>query len=141
VKQRFVSLLLAIWRPDDSAMHIVNAGQSRPLLWREGAVSIVETDGVHFPLGIVDAPRYTATRLPCRPGDIVLLYTDGVSEAMNASKEIFGEERLQASFAELCGQSAAVADIHKALFERVMTYTGAAEQHDDVTMVVIRIDN
>ncbi len=139
MRQRFVSLLLAVWNAGERRLVMVNAGQSRPLRWRRGAVEMLMQEGAHFPLGIVEAPGYAAHSVPCEEGDVLLFHTDGVSEAMNATREVYGDERIQTALAELCAGGASTQTILESLLQRINTHAGAAEQHDDITLVVVRI--
>jgi phosphoserine phosphatase RsbU/P len=137
-RSRFVSFLLAAVDPDAGTLSHANAGQSRPMLFRGGSVSVLTNEGAHFPLGLVDDVTYTISTTPLLPGETVLLYTDGLSEAMNAAKEVFGEERLKSLFASLCTDGATSQTIVTGLKDGIFAYAGAADQHDDVTIVVVK---
>jgi sigma-B regulation protein RsbU (phosphoserine phosphatase) len=71
-----------------------------------------------------------------RPGDILVAYTDGISEAMNVDDEEWGEERLLEAIQTGRGDSAQ--ELLKHLFEAATLFAGAAPQHDDMTLVVLR---
>ena len=70
-------------------------------------------------------------------GDLLLLYTDGLTEAADAAGEEFGEARIEALAREHAGATAA--ELIQILFERIDRFTGAAAQHDDMTIVAARV--
>jgi serine phosphatase RsbU (regulator of sigma subunit) len=138
-RSRFVSFLLVSIEPATRKLHFVNAGQSRPLLCRNGAVSTLENDGAHFPLGLVEQADYRTAAAVLEPGDTLLMYTDGLSEAMNTGKEVFGEERLRTLFAQLCTEGLPSVKIVSGLRDGVVRYSTGTEQHDDLTIVVVKV--
>ena len=135
----FVAMQLAVVDTERRTVTLANAGQMPPLLLREGAVCPLTTDGPRFPLGATGDVTYEPRTISLQPGDTLLLYTDGVNEAMNADRELFGEERLRDLLQHTAGQPAAA--IVEAIREAVRRFTGAQPQHDDVTLVVIRVVN
>jgi serine phosphatase RsbU (regulator of sigma subunit) len=91
-----------------------------------------------IPLGVIPEAEIEQKRLALAPGDVVVFYTDGVSEAMNASDEEFGSERLFAVLHAQRGQSAeAIAD---AIQTAVRDFAGNVAQHDDFTLLVLKRD-
>ena len=106
----------------------VNAGHNRPLLRRaSGAIEKVMGKGGRF-LGLFDDATYCTHALRLEKGDALLLYTDGVTEAMNERGEQFGERRLRDELASGC---------HR-LREALTEFVGTAEQSDDLTGMLIR---
>ena len=87
--------------------------------------------------GFVPEPEYGARQLVLEPGDCVLLYTDGVSEATNLQDEMFGEERLSAVFAQLAPNRSAQR-ILDGLVAELDRFRRGQVRGDDVTAVVIR---
>jgi sigma-B regulation protein RsbU (phosphoserine phosphatase) len=95
----------------------------------------VETKGDTFPLGILEDVGYQETRLHLTPGDKVVLYTDGIVEAMNEKEEMFGCERL---IEIVQGARSMSADsLLKEILDRVNAFAGGAPQHDDITVIVV----
>ncbi|NBB99237.1 MAG: SpoIIE family protein phosphatase [Bacteroidetes bacterium] len=133
----FVAMQLAVVDTERRTVTLANAGQMPPLLLRDGAVCPLTTDGPRFPLGATEDVAYVARTIRLQTGDTLLLYTDGVNEAMNAERELFGDERLRALLQRTAGQPAAA--VATALQEAVRRFTGNQPQHDDVTMVVVRV--
>ncbi|MDQ1352674.1 MAG: SpoIIE family protein phosphatase [Acidobacteriota bacterium] len=137
-RSRFVCILMAALDASSRSIRCVNAGQSRPLLLRDNQVSVLQTPGARFPLGVMESPIYQASDIQLKPGDSLLLYTDGVTEAMNNNEEMFGDERLQSLFQSLALKYTRSVDIVNALKEEIINFAGAARQHDDLTIVIVR---
>jgi CHASE2 domain-containing sensor protein len=139
-KGMFVALAYTVWDTQHKTLTLANAGQTQPILCPgDGSKPVyIDTPGDKFPLGIVKKCRYQETQVPLRPGDVLVLYTDGVVEAMNNRGKLYGFERFMASIDAGRGLSA------KALLEKltddVARYVGAAEPHDDLTIVVVQVE-
>jgi sigma-B regulation protein RsbU (phosphoserine phosphatase) len=133
----FVALLYAVLDAEDKTLSLCSAGQTQPIYWSSetGESRLVETKGDTFPLGIIEEVEYQETRLELAPGDKVVLYTDGIVEAMNEQQEIFGFDRLLEVVQEA---SAMTADaLLKKILNKVNEFAGGAAQHDDLTIIVI----
>jgi sigma-B regulation protein RsbU (phosphoserine phosphatase) len=92
----FVALLYAVINPDGKTLSMCSAGQTQPIYCSadEGNVVLMETEGDNFPLGILGDANYEDTRVQLKAGDKIVFYTDGIVEAMNSQKEVFGFDRL-----------------------------------------------
>jgi serine phosphatase RsbU (regulator of sigma subunit) len=98
----------------------------------------VETKGDTFPLGILEDVEYQETRLELAPGDRVVLYTDGIVEAMDEKEEMFGFDRL---LEVVQGAKSMTAEsLLKEILDRVNAFAGGAAQHDDLTVIIISAD-
>jgi sigma-B regulation protein RsbU (phosphoserine phosphatase) len=133
--RRFTTAVLCEYEPVSRRLTYVNAGHNAPILRRaNGALEKLETGGL--PLGIkVDAAYQTAS-LELRPGDALILFTDGVIEAFNASGEEFGNERWLQTIRGLPDWNGHLC--LKYLMERVDQFVGATRQADDITCMVFR---
>lgn len=138
-RSRFVSMLMAVLDIASRKMQFVNAGQVRPMLLRENRVTVLTSPGPRFPLGVRESPTYEAGDIQLESGDSLLFYTDGVTEAMNTKEEMFGEDRLKTLFLELGRKETRAADMVNTVRREIMSFTGAAQQHDDITIVVVRV--
>jgi len=118
-------------------LQYVNAGHNPPYLVRQvaGQVEITELKEGGTVLGLFPSMAYDEARVDLLPGDLVVAFTDGVTEAVNAADEEFGEDRLKLLLAESVGQTAQ--EVSARLAAGVRDWMGAAEQHDDVTVVVM----
>jgi len=137
-KGMFIALLYAVLDPGARTLTIANAGQTQPLLCAPGAdPCYITTEGDTFPLGIVPDCEYQETKLDLAAGSVVVFYTDGAVEAMNAQQELYGFERFLAS-AHAARDLDAPALLDR-LFEDIAQFVGDTEQHDDTTIIVARV--
>lgn len=121
----------------DNSGHLefINAGHPSPLLLRKGDASESFTEG-SFPVGLVPEAEYTAACLKLEPGDTLVLFSDGVTEAMDPEEQLYGVPRLQEV---LKGMShLALPDLQKRVLESVETFTRGARQADDLTLLLVR---
>lgn len=135
----FVALLYAVLDVGAKTLQLCSAGQTQPihLSALSGRAELVETEGDPFPLGILDDADYQETILRLQGGDTVVFYTDGIVEAMNAESEIFGFDRLLSVVQEAATLSAE--SVLKLIVNRVEAFVGGAAQHDDITVIVVRV--
>lgn len=113
-----------------------NAGHNPPYLFhRDGSFQKLEEGGVI--LGIMPGSQYRAESVELKPGDVVVMYTDGVTEAMNPKDEEFDEFRLEAVVREHLDQPASQIIEHVA--QAVREFAGSHPQSDDITMFVVRV--
>lgn len=137
-KGMFVALVYAVFDAHERTLTVSNAGQTQPILCRAGQEpAYVETEGDSFPLGILSDSEYREARLAVKEGDILIFYTDGIVEAMNADGELYGFERLMASVRE--GRDLDAEGLLDKLMADVAGFVGGVEQHDDLTLVVARV--
>lgn len=134
---QMITAFYGILNTQQMTFHFSNAGHIYPTLKRNGMVREFELPGI--PLGLVPNPEYGEKIVQLEPGDQLILSSDGLIEAMNASGELFGFERFAAAI-----QQAASNQPHALLEEiwrAVETFRGPVEQHDDMTLVVIAVAN
>ena len=119
---------------DSGRLHYVNAAHCPPLVLRAAGDPVaLETTGM--PVGLIEPAEFTVAGETLQPGDKVVLYTDGVTEAQSASGEFFGRKRLRTIALEHASGSAR--QIHDALQQAVGSFTEGAPQSDDITLVVL----
>lgn len=136
---QFVSVLVAMLDTHRKTLTFANAGQSKPVLRSNGSVRVLDAEGVPFPLGMKADTVYDQKMVELHPGDTVFLMTDGVTEAMNLAKEQYGQERLERRIAQMDAPSMSAERMLSHVVHDVRVYAGAAAQHDDMTMVVIKV--
>jgi sigma-B regulation protein RsbU (phosphoserine phosphatase) len=130
---RFISFFYCIVDPCKRSVTYSNAGHYPPILIRaEGSIERLTAGGPV--LGVLSDGVYEEASVPIRPGDRVILFTDGITEARNAADEEFGEERLIATAAQNRGASSAVLD--HSIATTLRAFTGGKYQ-DDATLVVM----
>jgi len=137
-KSRFVSLLMLALDVPNRRIEYINAGQSKPLLLRNREVSILEGQGARFPLGVIETPDYQICSIQLQPGDILMLYTDGVTEAMNEKGEMFGQVQLKRLFLNMTRAELKSRDIIEGVKNEILSFSGSEQQYDDLTIVVVK---
>jgi serine phosphatase RsbU (regulator of sigma subunit) len=133
--QRFTTAFLAEFDPLTRDLTYVNAGHNYPVLRRaSGMLERLETGGV--PLGIMRGARYEAGSVKLTPGDLLLIFTDGLVEAENYNEEEYGEFRMLDTLTSYSGRSAA--EVLQGLMGSADRFVGSTPQHDDITCLVLR---
>jgi len=118
----------------DGRLGYVNAAHCPPLVVRRDGVQ-AELDSTGMPVGLMEEAVFTVAEERLGPGDKVIIYTDGVTEAQNTGGEFFGKRRLRDLAAGHAGSSCAA--MHDAIQEAVAAFTEGATQSDDITVVVL----
>ncbi len=137
-RTRFVSFFLLELDTASGEIRYVNAGQTKPILLSNGVGKPLESEGDHYPLGLVESVSYKPGRVTLKPGDSLVLYTDGLTEAMNPQREVYGEERMTRTALQLLQNGATSRRVVDSLKNEVVAFSQPAEQHDDLTIVAIR---
>ncbi|MCK9579827.1 MAG: SpoIIE family protein phosphatase [Methanoregula sp.] len=133
----FITVFYGVLNPQAMTFTYVNAGHNPPLFIREGVEGGWITGPKGIALGVVPVVDIASTLLEIRHGDLLVLYTDGVTEAFNEKDEYFGEERLMDCISR--HRSRPAKEIMDTLLEEIRAFSGAAPQSDDITLVVIRV--
>lgn len=129
----YVTLAVAVLDPKKHTAILVNAGHPPPLLWLPGGrTRDLVSEGAHMPLGVGENTQYDQTKVDLPPGALLVLFTDGMTKALNASEEEYGRDRLQQHLASLKGGPEAVGP---PLVEAVRRFVGRAAQADDVCLI------
>jgi serine phosphatase RsbU (regulator of sigma subunit) len=132
----FVTLFYAILEPDSGQVTYVSAGHVPPLVVRHEDGGVEELRHPSLPLGIMAGVRYEERRFELNPGDSLVLYTDGVTEAVGGSKEMYGPERLSQVLTSHRHKPAR--KLAAAVDHSVSAFVGEAAQFDDFTLVVAK---
>lgn len=114
-------------------LHWVNAGHCPPIVLRRGTLSTLGSTGM--PVGLLAGAGYEVRQTQLLPGDKLIIYTDGVTEAQNTAGEFFGLSRLRNVIVEHAAGSSA--RLHDSIWSAVDAFAGQAVQSDDITLVVI----
>ncbi|MFA5116358.1 MAG: PP2C family protein-serine/threonine phosphatase, partial [Candidatus Omnitrophota bacterium] len=134
--KKFMTMLYLTWDPSQKKLFYSSAGHEHILIYRkDGNVEAIISGG--FMLGMVpEIDEYLEDRsLSLNPGDKVILYTDGVTEARNTDEDLFGLKRLTDIISQHGHKPAQ--DLLSIIKEEVYTYIGTREQYDDITLVVM----
>ncbi|MGA7306121.1 MAG: PP2C family protein-serine/threonine phosphatase [Rhodothermales bacterium] len=131
---RFASLVYFEIGSDSGTVRVLNAGHMPPLhLDREGVRTLRHGD---VALGLTRDHEFTEQSIDAAPGDVIVAYSDGISEARNEEGRFFGEERLRRLIGRLHNRSAA--DVGAAILESVDDFIGDARPSDDLSLVILR---
>jgi phosphoserine phosphatase RsbU/P len=133
---RFITFFIGILDPKTGELTYVNAGHNPPLV-AHGDGSVEKLDGTGLILGILPVATYAQKTCTLAPGDAVLLFSDGVTEAVRPdADEEFGEDRLARSFSKLLAEDAH--SIIEAINRQVHEFTAGSPPADDITLVVAK---
>lgn len=131
---RCATMFFAMLDPG-GALEFVRAGHPSPLLLREGTVSELYADG-SLPIGLFEDASYESSRIQLEPGDTLLMYTDGVTEAEDPDRNLFQDTRLKEVFSR--HQHSSLKEIQEAVFDAIEVFAGGAGQSDDLTLLLAR---
>jgi serine phosphatase RsbU (regulator of sigma subunit)/pSer/pThr/pTyr-binding forkhead associated (FHA) protein len=132
-EDRFVTLVLCVLDPRRHEVTVVNAGHMPPLL-RHGSRQIepVGEEEARLPVGVDRDVTYAQTTAPLAPGDSLILYTDGITEAMNADDELYGLSRLRAQLSSPMDDG--LSQLGQRILSDVRLFTGSRPQNDDICL-------
>lgn len=119
----------------DGHLEFINAGHPSPILIRKGIAEEAFTEG-SYPVGLVPDAEYVAVCLKLEPGDTLVLFSDGVTEAMDPNDELFGVPRLKQALTGIT--ECPLEQIQKCVLEAVENFVRGASQADDLTLLVVR---
>jgi sigma-B regulation protein RsbU (phosphoserine phosphatase) len=132
----FVTLFYAILDSRAMTLNYVNAGHNPPLLLKDTSSDVVLLKAKGIALGVIDDVDLQSVRVDLRPGDVLVLYTDGVTEAINNREEEFGEDRLLRVITE--NRALPAEEILEKILAAITAFAGNRPQHDDITLMVLR---
>ncbi|HKV25263.1 MAG TPA: SpoIIE family protein phosphatase [Candidatus Acidoferrum sp.] len=131
---RYATMFFGILSKDGN-LEFINAGHPSPFLIRHGAAEEPFSEG-SYPVGLVPEAEYSVSRLKLEPGDTMVLFSDGVTEAMDPEEQLFGVARLREV---LTGQSECpLEQLQKCVLEAVENFARGASQADDLTLLIVR---
>ncbi len=138
----FCTLFVGILDLKTGILEYCNAGHDGPV--------VVSTDGdgrksarfleveSNIATGILGGYHYREQRCRLQPGDIIFLFTDGVTEAKNADGKLFGLDATLQAVRDVCGADTSIADKVNGIYEDILKHTAGVEQSDDITMLMVR---
>jgi serine phosphatase RsbU (regulator of sigma subunit) len=132
--------------PGKRGLHYVNAGHNPPYLVRHlngnaessATATIEELDAGGMIIGMFPFARYEESAVDLQPGDVLMAFTDGVTEALNPTEEEFGEQRLKDLLRRVAHLP--IREITATVSEELRTWIADAPQHDDITFIVLKVD-
>jgi sigma-B regulation protein RsbU (phosphoserine phosphatase) len=132
----FVTLFFAALNPRTGELTYVNAGHNPPLIYRAGSGSVASLKAGGIALGVIEEIELQEAQLTLEPGDLIVLYTDGVTEAINDRYEEFGAERMARVVLRNASQPAG--GIIDRLNEARAEFVGSQPPFDDAALMVVR---
>lgn len=137
----FLTVVFGILDPQQGIFTYVNAGHNPPYLLRKQNEALVPTplQKTGTLVGIFEESRWRTRTIKLNPGDVLVLYTDGITEAQNGSGGFFGNDRLMNTLE--IGFDTSAKTFRNAILERVQGFTGSAPRLDDISLIIISRDN
>ncbi len=131
---RYATMFFGILDAQGKLIYI-NAGHLSPLVIRQAGIAELTNEG-SFPVGLIPEADYEAKTVTLESGDTLILFSDGVTEAMNLAEEMFGSDRLREV---LAGQrETRLEQLQKSILDSLQKFIGGANQADDITLLIVR---
>lgn len=132
---RFITFFAAELEPETGVLTFVNAGHNPAIIGRaDGSIEMLDSSGL--PLGLMSFAEYETGTARLDNGDMLFIYSDGVSEANNLNEDEFGMDRLKAVLSANVGRSAS--GIRDKVESALSDFTGTAAPNDDITLVIVK---
>ena len=133
----YSTMFWSYFEPGSGLLRYINAGHCAPLLIRQSGEMVRLEEGGPV-LGLLNAARYSQGAIAVEPGDLLVMYSDGIVEAANEAGEEFGEERLAAIAERHAGGTAE--ELRAGVLEGVREFLGGVKPQDDLTLVALRFE-
>ena len=140
IDAQYATMLVALWQPAWRKLVLANAGAEPPMVWRGGAILKPKVEGV--PIGLLDDREYEEVTFVAEPGDMILFYSDGVEDQLNAAEENYSRSRLTRLLEHQAASSRATGapqSLVEAIFDDLDAFRAGTAITDDQTTVVIKV--
>jgi sigma-B regulation protein RsbU (phosphoserine phosphatase) len=134
---RFMTIGHALYKPDTGEVRWARAGHGPALLRRAGSKEVIQLFGDGFPIGFIDRAKYQLVKEKLQPGDFLVLYTDGLTEAQNRAMQQFGLDNLCAILSELPTNLRAGEMVGR-IIDAFSDFLDDRLLKDDVTLVLLK---
>jgi len=133
--ERFITFLLMVVDPKSDSVTIVNAGHMPPIVRtaKSGSISEPGEEESGLPIAIDDGMTYEAVEIPMNLGDVAIMYTDGINEAMNAADQEFGMDRMR----KIAAKGGSAEEMKAKIVSAVLEHIGSTPPFDDMCLVVL----
>jgi len=131
----FTTVFYGILNIETGKFSYSNAGHNPPMLLRDDKIEVLESTS-NPAIGVMERINYNSKELQLKPNDLIIMFTDGVSEAQNTENEEYGEERIKEVI--LKNSNNTPEELNNAIFNSLETFRGNAEQFDDITIYSFR---
>ena len=135
IEAQYVSLAYAVWDDDSRSITFANSGLPRPFFCRKGVISRIESTGL--PLGLFEEADYDEVTVHAESGDVFVLLSDGILDAISASGEQFGPKRVEEIVQKNCGMQPN--ELVQSIFDAVDTHRGTRATFDDETVLAVKV--
>jgi len=134
----FASLFYGEYQPATRVLKYVNAGHNPPMVlrWRAGRCEVIPLETEGTPVGALEQAEYTSATVRLEIGDVLIAYTDGITEAENPQSEFWGQQRLEKLLRSCHDRTPK--EIIRSVLDEVADFSKGQPQRDDVTLVVVR---
>lgn len=138
-KRMFTALCLVSLNINTRELIFTNAGLNHPMLKSNGNVTVIKGEGPQFPLGIKKDNQYREKTIVLNPGDVLVLFTDGIPEAQDSVCRFYEYRRMESLLKNMDTESLTASQIKLAIIDDALAFCGSAAQNDDMTVVVIKV--
>jgi phosphoserine phosphatase RsbU/P len=135
IEAQYICLLYAVWDDQRRTLQIANSGLPRPLYVHDGQMEVVEATGL--PLGLFGDAEYDEFTFKTKPGDLFVIFSDGILDARNKAGEMFGRAGVERVIAGCTDQSPDC--VVNSLFKAVEEFAAGEDPFDDQTVVAIKV--
>ena len=135
VEAQYVTLTVLVWERKNRRFVMANAGGAPPMICRKGEIIKPKVGGV--PAGLMDNREYEEVTFDTEPGDVIVLYSDGITDQPNAKEEDFGRHNVAHSLLSRCGKDPEM--VADGILDDLAKFTGDMPMHDDQTLIVLRV--
>ncbi len=133
----FVTVFFAVLDPNNGLLRYANAGHNPPFLVGHDGIKTLNNTGM--PLGIDDENEWGSEEINISPGEMLLLYTDGVTDAQNSAGEFIDRKIILNTLQQSLGRT--VAEVQQGILDKVHHFVGDAPRFDDITLVILGREN
>ena len=134
----FITAVLVRIEPYTNRLSLSSAGHNPVMLYRAASGKVEQVESHGPPLGFMAGVEYETYDGEFAPGDVLLLYTDGITEAIDSNRQMFGEDRLEALLRQHAVAGTAQ-DIMDATMKDLAEFTGCDRHDDDVSLIVVKV--
>jgi phosphoserine phosphatase RsbU/P len=134
---RYATFFYSQYDPESRLLTYVNAGHNPPIILNSTANHLKKLETGGTVIGLLEHVRYAQDQVKLEAGDVLIAYTDGITESMNPEDEEWGEKRFMAAVESAMGASAA--EIAASIVSAAIQFAAGAPQHDDMTLVILRV--
>jgi sigma-B regulation protein RsbU (phosphoserine phosphatase) len=139
-RRKFICFSIAEINLIDRSLRFSNGGCPYPILYRSSTGKLTELQADGYPLGIRTDTTYKTIGIQLAPGDRLVFFSDGIPEAINAERELFGYDRINAIIQAACGADRSADEVINHLIGEVTSFIGNVSPEDDMTCVVVAVN-